>query len=1208
MQPNERQRNAHAHAVVERLTTLEVGVLAAGAVALDVLTPGPLSAFVLPSLLDKPEHKAAQTWRVACLRPDGHVLVHRYSPKVDAGVVPADWPETLKWAEGVLKAHGLHLGAKLGAGSFGTAYRLGDKYVVKITRDPGEVSAAVRLLAALRTGKATWADFPALVHVHCAYGLVDANDRAPRAFVLITDLVKGDALPEGTLHVPGTTEELLAGEWALESPEARRMLTTVRSLYRVGVPYHDLHADNVIVGPDGHWKLIDLGYIRLHAPGPKRTRIPSVVSEKLPAADAAAASRNALIPALRAAKAALPFDVQREIHQYQRGVFAGRQRLDDVLERHAAEIRVAFAPVFALLPSHVRLYRGEPTHAERGAPRSFLAWTDHQPEAEEFAGLPAPGADGILRVADVPRSAIIAVLEHGVGLEFLVQPMVFAGEQRVEPEHTWFVSVGDAFTYKPGGSLVPATPGTEERKRVADVLREHGITAHWKARKASDDDYWSGYPPQPDHGTFWFDTSPSTARALVRAGVDVEPLGFNYDLRTEAVTEKLPVARYPFAHQPLMLDEGDPFVGAGRGSTPDELVDVLTKHHDLPGARQLGERWAADYHDRLMAATSTPQVLQYLEAWRNDYRRPAYDQHEAEQKLAQERKLQAVVDEVAARRARAAKTDPGPVSSPAAGRAWAAGSAVPHSVYHATTSGLAILQTGLRAREDLRAAARQARVEVLGGGPENVISTTEDLEAGRHIAAAMAAMNEAYTHPREVAVWFDRYWLPLLAFGESEAYARKQIAQEDARPESTGTSRVKVRINTLSYFYGLPHGHHNPMIKIPIILSVPARVDPSAVGLVTAYANVDAVIGDKGILAGVGAGQTWGSWTRSDLGTVERPAQRGGPVDRGAANTDPKFPYLRYAATAHATENKSERGEIRFAPENLTVVGFEPMLNWREVLMPAPHGTATEKLPAAGRGKPGRVYNEAAWDNTFNSEANQESRQTLAQRMDTVAWEVGYEDASGGHDQWHKLAPFVPLARSVNVNLREHYDAGFASVAPAAPKRGHTVTEKLSNASMMLIAADMLIPDPIPGTPGPITMAVLANEARGGGLGPLDSHNGREHAWLTWAEVEPAIPVMRDLGVSAVARSPRGFLAAFRRAGGDRKLIADLPVPHKPTHTWDVERHGFIQRHLAEIQAHGESLWDANGNPTRRALAFVAWAYHPERAKWRAWLHREGAL
>ena len=75
-------------------------------------------------------------------------------------------------------------------------------------------------------------------------------------------------------------------------------------------------------------------------------------------------------------------------------------------------------------------------------------------------------------------------------------------------------------------------------------------------------------------------------------------------------------------------------------------------------------------------------------------------------------------------------------------------------------------------------------------------------------------------------------------------------------------------------------------------------------------------------------------------------------------------------------------------------------------------------------------------------------------------------------------------------------------------------------------------------------------------------------------EVEQYVPLAKSLGVSEVARSARGFVTAYRRAGRPEKL----------SDRWIRKRHGFVARHLVQYSQH----------PTpRRWLALVMWAYKP---------------
>jgi len=92
------------------------------------------------------------------------------------------------------------------------------------------------------------------------------------------------------------------------------------------------------------------------------------------------------------------------------------------------------------------------------------------------------------------------------------------------------------------------------------------------------------------------------------------------------------------------------------------------------------------------------------------------------------------------------------------------------------------------------------------------------------------------------------------------------------------------------------------------------------------------------------------------------------------------------------------------------------------------------------------------------------------------------------------------------------------------------------------------------------------------------------HNALPLSVVESFIPEMKKRGVSEVARSPRGFIQAYRRAGGS---IARIDPE------WQSRRENFIKRHMAQVTMRDEPLFDDKGAPTRRHLALIAWAYSP---------------
>jgi hypothetical protein len=95
--------------------------------------------------------------------------------------------------------------------------------------------------------------------------------------------------------------------------------------------------------------------------------------------------------------------------------------------------------------------------------------------------------------------------------------------------------------------------------------------------------------------------------------------------------------------------------------------------------------------------------------------------------------------------------------------------------------------------------------------------------------------------------------------------------------------------------------------------------------------------------------------------------------------------------------------------------------------------------------------------------------------------------------------------------------------------------------------------------------------------------SNREPSWLPLELIELYVPLARELGVSEVARSRRGFLRQYQNAGGD---------PDRLTDYWRNRRNGFVARHLVQQQARGEPLF-VEGVPTRRHLALIMWAYSP---------------
>jgi hypothetical protein len=101
--------------------------------------------------------------------------------------------------------------------------------------------------------------------------------------------------------------------------------------------------------------------------------------------------------------------------------------------------------------------------------------------------------------------------------------------------------------------------------------------------------------------------------------------------------------------------------------------------------------------------------------------------------------------------------------------------------------------------------------------------------------------------------------------------------------------------------------------------------------------------------------------------------------------------------------------------------------------------------------------------------------------------------------------------------------------------------------------------------------------------------------------VEMIEPYAVKADVSEVARSSRGFLAAYKLASGEPAMLGRNPLTQK---LWAEERTNFINRHYRQARQNRESFWDKTGNPSRRHLMLIMWAYTPTHEKTAAWLQR----
>lgn len=111
-----------------------------------------------------------------------------------------------------------------------------------------------------------------------------------------------------------------------------------------------------------------------------------------------------------------------------------------------------------------------------------------------------------------------------------------------------------------------------------------------------------------------------------------------------------------------------------------------------------------------------------------------------------------------------------------------------------------------------------------------------------------------------------------------------------------------------------------------------------------------------------------------------------------------------------------------------------------------------------------------------------------------------------------------------------------------------------------------------------------------------------EAPWLDLAFAEIAGQEARRTGVSQVATGPRGFLEAYRRAGGEPEALGYYSAPSSTcVESWRTRRNNFVARHMAQVMVRQEPLWTASGEPTRRHLALAVWAYSPTPKAFQDW-------
>jgi hypothetical protein len=365
-------------------------------------------------------------------------------------------------------------------------------------------------------------------------------------------------------------------------------------------------------------------------------------------------------------------------------------------------------------------------------------------------------------------------------------------------------------------------------------------------------------------------------------------------------------------------------------------------------ARARTRRWLAAHDAELRSVRTAAELTDLIRVYDAEVTGRAWEAREAREAGRRRHVAARRTERVQALRAAAAAADPGPVSTPEAGRRWARLGVLPRPVYHATRFGPQVLATGLRSRFQLAVGAKETarpRPVGLGGGPDEYVSVTPSRVLALRLAAALQAINEAFKDPEGVSAWFREHWLPWVY--RSRVWREKHYSGDRPGPEF-----VRRVLNDASQVvFGKPWAP--PQVHVPWIMGGQYPVPASSISVVTAYVQADQFVSSSW----KATDRTWGlvvdapAMLRPDC-----PRVRGGPRTNIVDAVRPaEYAPLLPAAVATATENPFEGNEIRACPEDVTVVSFQPVLNWRRILMPR-SGSASRHSPGHSPG-----YCEVPW-------------------------------------------------------------------------------------------------------------------------------------------------------------------------------------------------------------------------------------------------------
>lgn len=119
------------------------------------------------------------------------------------------------------------------------------------------------------------------------------------------------------------------------------------------------------------------------------------------------------------------------------------------------------------------------------------------------------------------------------------------------------------------------------------------------------------------------------------------------------------------------------------------------------------------------------------------------------------------------------------------------------------------------------------------------------------------------------------------------------------------------------------------------------------------------------------------------------------------------------------------------------------------------------------------------------------------------------------------------------------------------------------------------------------------------------------YQWMTLKDVLRSLHAMDKQGVSEVARGKKdstqtkeGFVEAYIATDGSIDRMGKRLTGRNDHETWSDRRNQFVARHLEQMRK-GDTYkdgWKPDGEPTRRHLGLIAWAYTPSPKRLAKWL------